>query len=1057
MAIIVIHISDSHIKSSKDILLKRIHALSGVVVGEFDASVKSIIIAFTGDVIDKGTESGFEAANRFFLEFTADIQKQVEIKPELLLIPGNHDLVASGDQSVRDMLIGGLTAEAVIAGLKPAVEQELLKPLAPFFGFASTLAPSATIDQNSPFYLTVDRVLDGKQIRFHLVNSSWMCYRSQKMGTLLFPIDKFKPTNNGFTPDYEISLIHHPLDWFKQPEIMRPLREVIESNSDLILTGHEHVGRLTKTEVHGQASHEYREGDALQEGVDGKISGFHILRLDFELSEQHLTTYQWNSSSVTEGYVRTLGPVINALGKNLQRINQESRLSTDFKERLDDSELPVTHSKQGKLRLTDFFIYPDIMELDKKNSSLNQRIKGEEILQTIKHVKRVLLVGPDRCGKSSLAKKLFADLHKGGFAPLFAMGKGLKVASAGKINRHLESLVKQQYELLQPELYWQLPAHQRVLIIDDLHNGPADHAERELFLEELERVFEYIIVVGALEFLLEDLFSPESSSKNVQSRLWKYNHYRILPFGHVRCDQFVRKWVSLDRSQSSDQTNHRVLEISGALRHFLKNNPIPQFPWVVLIIVQLADVPDLPYAENGSYGHLLQALITAALAKSRLKLPVNGKYRWLSELANKMHVEKRSTLSDREARELHEVYRREYGVLELEYSAVRDDLTEAGVLRFADYEISFRQSYTYCYFVAWHLSQRIHANDETARADVYALCKNLYHEDTANVLVFLAHLTPSHTVLDAMIAHASELFSDSTETDFASDVVAINSLYGKGQLLSLPSRGHDANKQLLQEKEDSKSAEVHSKTIAPNHATDHNLEDKTPQRRVDTQKVMDIVTSLRTIEILGQVLRNEATARRVPEMLATTDHVFRLGRRLLGFIFTQAGEQLDSMIGMLGENYKQYNPNAKKEDIDSEVSRQLFNRYLFTAFSVIKFVSAAVGERNLREVFRQLVDKDPNLPNQFYKLSIDLEIDSSNVSINDLTTLNAQLTGKTKNLQGKREYNNLAHTLLRALIYDHMYLNYVSHQRSQALCSLLGIRSSTRSQDINQKRLPPKK
>ena len=158
----------------------------------------------------------------------------------------------------------------------------------------------------------------------------------------------------------------------------------------------------------------------------------------------------------------------------------------------------------------------------------------------------------------------------------------------------------------------------------------------------------------------------------------------------------------------------------------------------------------------------------------------------------------------------------------------------------------------------------------------------------------------------------------------------------------------------------------------------------------------------------------------------------------------------------LGQHYKQHNPRAKEDDINSEINRQLFNRYLFTAFSVIKFVAGAVGERNLKEVFRQLVNNDANLANTLYKLAIDLEIDSTNVTIEQLEKLDAELTGKLKNNQGERFYNNMAHTLFRTLIYDHMYLNYVPHKRSQALCNLLEIKTSARSRDRNQKRLPPK-
>jgi hypothetical protein len=79
----------------------------------------------------------------------------------------------------------------------------------------------------------------------------------------------------------------------------------------------------------------------------------------------------------------------------------------------------------------------------------------------------------------------------------------------------------------------------------------------------------------------------------------------------------VRNWVTLGHTKP-DELEDKIVEINGLLTQFLRNNLIPQYPWVVMVIVQQADSAEPLHAENGSYGFLLQALITAALAKSRL-------------------------------------------------------------------------------------------------------------------------------------------------------------------------------------------------------------------------------------------------------------------------------------------------------------------------------------------------------------------------------------------------------------------------------------------------------
>ena len=202
-----------------------------------------------------------------------------------------------------------------------------------------------------------------------------------------------------------------------------------------------------------------------------------------------------------------------------------------------------------------------------------------------------------------------------GDLPLLLNAQRLKNAAAERLARLLETAVGEQYEALTPEAYWQVDPGKRVLIIDDLHHGPDRRERRDEILAEIERRFDRIIIVGADEFYFEELLCDQTEEARKSNGLWAYSLYRILPFGYVRCEQFVRNWVRLGHSKP-EEFELKVSEISGLLTQFLKNNFIPQYPWVVMVIVQQADSAEPLHAENGSYGYLLQALITAALAKS---------------------------------------------------------------------------------------------------------------------------------------------------------------------------------------------------------------------------------------------------------------------------------------------------------------------------------------------------------------------------------------------------------------------------------------------------------
>src|SRR5260370_321204 len=218
MATLLVHISDSHFKSPGDPLLDRAPKLTNAIIGEIDGSVKACVIAFTGDATDRGQEAGFSVARQFLKDLTDETQKRTGITPELLLIPGNHDLVTGDDTSLRDAAIQTLNSDAAVRRSKKAVEDAILAPLDRYFVFAGETAPAGSHSRDHPYYVAIDKVLDGVRIRFHLINSAWMCSKTQGSGSLVFPLSEIVAPAADPAPDYEITLLHHPFGWFRQPE-----------------------------------------------------------------------------------------------------------------------------------------------------------------------------------------------------------------------------------------------------------------------------------------------------------------------------------------------------------------------------------------------------------------------------------------------------------------------------------------------------------------------------------------------------------------------------------------------------------------------------------------------------------------------------------------------------------------------------------------------------------------------------------------------------------------------------------------------------------------------
>ena len=429
MSVLVVHLSDAHLKSNSDPLIARLPNLARAIGSEFNASVKAILIAFTGDAVDKGSILAFEVAKSFFTRLREEVQTITACITHILMIPGNHDVVQPSDPALRDLAIANLTKGEMSTRPQASFEQVVLDPLNRYFELAKACDASSPTPEN-PYYVTVDKTYEGHTIRVHLLNTAWMCTRGQHPGDLLFPLDELGNVPHANSVDYELSLLHHPFHWFKQPEIMRNLREKIESRSDMILTGHEHVGRSLVQKTFGKGENEYHEGEALQDGDAEVRSGFHVLKIDFENDRQILSTYLWKEANGIGAYHHENNLFDAPLTRNDSKITLINRFKHSFEVMLSDPELPIQHPKNGKLTLGEFFTYPDVKLKDDGDEIQKPRIKGGDVLGIVVSQKRSLFLGPDRCGKSSFAKRLCFDLHACGHLPLFVSGETLAHAKS---------------------------------------------------------------------------------------------------------------------------------------------------------------------------------------------------------------------------------------------------------------------------------------------------------------------------------------------------------------------------------------------------------------------------------------------------------------------------------------------------------------------------------------------------------------------------------------------------------------------------------------------------
>ncbi|MEJ8302650.1 metallophosphoesterase family protein [Saccharibacillus sacchari] len=348
MKIGLLHLSDIHIKVDDNIVLNRSCKIP-VAIQDYIFEIDKLFIVISGDSAYSGKQEEYYLA----MQLINDIQETIEnikksLSIEFILIPGNHD--CDFDKStVRNIVL-----DSVKQG-KPDISEEIIETL--------------TSVQTEYFeylraYESEDKILDQKLLKiykfslgeydilFNCFNSAWLSTINEQAGTLIFPIQMYEKLLQANKADLTVSLIHHPYNWY-DPDNSREINRVLRQNSDIILTGHEHVSTINiLDDLQGNIT-QHIEGSVLQETWNDSISGFNFIFLDLSEKKQSITKYSWNGEYYKiENQIENVDFIrSNLLQKNI------FNLSDEFYRNLNDPGIPLKHPRNPNVKLKDIYIY----------------------------------------------------------------------------------------------------------------------------------------------------------------------------------------------------------------------------------------------------------------------------------------------------------------------------------------------------------------------------------------------------------------------------------------------------------------------------------------------------------------------------------------------------------------------------------------------------------------------------------------------------------------------------------------------------------------------------
>jgi calcineurin-like phosphoesterase family protein len=275
MKLLVMHLSDIHIKEAHDVILARVDAIAATAFSELPSS-EHVAIVVSGDIAFSGTQFQYKIAERFLREIKDVLVAERAIPVTFIITPGNHDCDFLKDSGTRRHLLAQL-----LGSENPEIDDSVVaictEPQAEYFHFRDSLEGGLATTGDA-LWRSRELKIGEKTIRFDSVNMAWLSQLPEEPGHLYFPAARYE-SMAGYQADLRLLVSHQPFNWLNQYSY-RPIRKLLRSLASVVFTGHEHVSNSGTVDDQESGQSAFVEGGVLQsDSQRADDSSFNIVTL----------------------------------------------------------------------------------------------------------------------------------------------------------------------------------------------------------------------------------------------------------------------------------------------------------------------------------------------------------------------------------------------------------------------------------------------------------------------------------------------------------------------------------------------------------------------------------------------------------------------------------------------------------------------------------------------------------------------------------------------------------------------------------------------------------
>jgi len=1016
MKLLMVHLSDFHIRTEGNECLVRLSKVVPALANEVP-DVHTAVIIISGDVAFSGAKEEYTIGLSYLNDVKEHLSKRLgKIPIHAIAVPGNHDCDFRNSGTIRDIVIERLNDDPSMEFAQDACEACTAVQNS-FFDFARQFQTMAPTKEIRSIYSEFSITLGETKALFRCFNTAMTSRNPERPMELVYPIEVLKQAEQFSPHDFVVSVFHHPSSWISQ-ELQKSFAHHVESLSDLMLTGHEHEADTFNVSRSRGDNVTFVEGAAFQEHRKSQYSGFNAVWVDLATQTRKIITYSWVDDHFAPETTHNPWLPFKRGGLVARR---DFVLKDEMESYLRDPGANFFHPSNLPLKIQDLFVYPDGYELDlseARNNPADKHIPNRDLLKFIINKRRIVFLGQERIGKSTLARVLFSEFYERNLVPVMIAGEDITSYQFDKFVELVQSRFQSHYQNPKLPLFNQLERDQTVIMIDDFDHAQISAKGRLTLLEAIHKRFERVCIFTDESIRYEELREAQFG----KIFLAEYTQVQLLEYGLLLRTKIITKWVTFGSQfdLTTEEVQRRITQYEVQIDQLLKQGYLPSLPFFVLTLLQALSNSDIGSAPSASYAKLQEILITKALATENRVADIITKETYLSELAHALFKTKSRSFNDKEFELFHQKYNAQHDT-RLPMKELRCELRKVSILTQIDDSLSFKYSYHYYYFVAHYFWKNIHL--ETVRADIEKLSTRIHREETANIWLFLTYLCPDPWLRELLLKHAKSMFSDVEPIRLESDVSFLCSVYD-----SIPKIiHHDDTPDSIRERRRMQADEAALEKIPD--PTDEDCD-----RDEVLRFVADLNDAIRTIEVLGQVVKTFAGQLEAEPKRVLIQECYNLGLRVLSVLLGAWKDNPDDIINNIIDNilekfaHDSDFKNSNRDEMTKLVKQFIFMFSEITTFGIIKRISQAVGSPKLELSYDRLIDPANNPSNAVRLLDASVRLDIAKINAKDITSLRDEIRDSV-----------FADRILKHLVIHYFRLFHTDVSVRQTICEKLDI------------------